>query len=285
MSESEQIKSPQSSYNSPDAIGYYVYCVAESIPAEEMAGDARPGAIEDGADLELIKTDKLTAIVSKVPLSIYGESALSEKLLDAAWTAIRAMRHEHVVEHFARLTSVVPLRFGTIYLNRSGVEQMLSDKQEQLIPTIQRLKDRVEWGVNMFCDRATLLDNITNVSPRLREMAEAAKSAPPGQSYLLQKKIEASRTDETKAAVARAADEIESTLKGESDGSVKLRILKVETTEHGELKAKFAFLVPRSRFENFREAAEQLAQRMESSGIRLELTGPWPAYNFANADE
>jgi len=285
MSESEQIKSPPSSYNSSDAIGYYVYCVAASIPAEEITGEARPAAIEDGADLELIKADKLTAIISKVPLSTYGESALSDNLADATWTAIRAMRHEHVVEHFARQTSVVPLRFGTIYLNRSGVEQMLSDKQEQLIPTIQRLKDRVEWGVNMFCDRATLLDNITKVSPRLREMAEAAKSAPPGQSYLLQKKIEASRTDETKAAVARAADEIESTLKGESDGSVKLRILKVETTEHGELKAKFAFLVPRSRFENFREAAEQLAQRMESSGIRLELTGPWPAYNFANADE
>jgi hypothetical protein len=53
-----------------------------------------------------------------------------------------------------------------------------------------------------------LLDNITNISPRLREMAEAAKSAPPGQSYLLQKKIEALRTDETKAEVARAADEM-----------------------------------------------------------------------------
>jgi hypothetical protein len=116
-------------------------------------------------------------------------------------------------------------------------------------------------------------------------MAEAARSVPPGQSYLLQKKIEALRIDETKAELTRAADEIESTLKGESDGSVKLRILKVETTEHGELKAKFAFLVPRLRFENFRNAAEHLAQRMESSGIRLELTGPWPAYNFANADE
>jgi len=116
-------------------------------------------------------------------------------------------------------------------------------------------------------------------------MAEVAKSGPPGQAYLLQKKIEALRADETKVEVARAADEIESTLKGESDGSVKLRILKVETTEHGELKAKFAFLVPRSRFENFRNSAELLAQRMESSGIRIELTGPWPAYNFASADE
>ncbi len=116
-------------------------------------------------------------------------------------------------------------------------------------------------------------------------MAEAAKSAPPGQAYLLQKKIEALRTDETKAELARAADEIESTLKGESDGSVKLRILKVETTEHGELKAKFAFLVPKCGLRISVNAAEQLAQRMESSGIRLELTGPWPAYNFANADE
>jgi len=283
MSESEQIKSPQSSNPSRDAIGYYVYCVAESIPAQHIVEESCPASIEEGTSLELIKSNELTAVVSKVPLSIYGEQSLEERLSDAAWTAIKAMRHEQVVEHFAKRASVVPLRFGTIYLDRSGIERMLAEKQEQLTSIIQRLRNREEWGVNVFCDRNKLLDNITMISPRLREMSESAKSASPGQSYLMQKKIEALRADETKAEVARAADEIESRLKSESDESVRLRILKVETTEHGELRAKFAFLVRKERFENFRNAAEQLAHQMEASGIRIELTGPWPAYNFASA--
>jgi hypothetical protein len=257
--------------------------VAQSVPAAEIVEDSHPSSIEDGTRLELIQSKELTAIVSQVPLSSYSEEALAQRLSDAAWTAVRAMRHEQVVEHFAKRTSVVPLRFGTIYLDRSGVEGMLIEKREHLTSIIQRLKDREEWGVNVYCDRATLLDNITSVSPRLREMTESARAAPPGQSYLMQKKVEALRADETKAEVARAADEVERILRDQSDGSVRLRILKVETTEHGELKAKFAFLVSRSRFEDFRNEAEQLAQQLEASGIRIELTGPWPPYNFAIA--
>ena len=279
MSESEPRTSEQDKYPSGD--GYYVYCIAETASAEGIVVDSIPAAIEEGADLELISRDKLTAIASRVPLSIFGEEALAERLSDAAWTAIRAMRHEHVVEHFAKQTSVVPLRFGTIYLDRSGIERMLSDQKEQLTAIILKLQGREEWGVNLYCDRDALLENITSVSARLREMAAAAKQASPGESYLRQKKIDALRADEAKVEIERAIGEIERKLTARSDGVTKLRILTVETTEHGELKAKFAFLVLKVEFEHFRLAAEELARQMESAGIRIELTGPWPAYNFA----
>ena len=75
-------------------------------------------------------------------------------------------------------------------------------------------------------------------------------------------------------------DQIEETLKEQTDGARRLRILKVETTEHGELKAKFAFLINKSEFDEFKDAAEKLAQEHQVAGVRLELTGPWPAYNF-----
>ena len=81
-------------------------------------------------------------------------------------------------------------------------------------------------------------------------------------------------------AEIRIVDQIEETLKSQTDDARRLRILKVETTEHGELKAKFAFLVKRAAFEEFRDAAERLAQEHQSAGVRLELTGPWPVYNF-----
>jgi len=262
------------------SIAFYVYCIAESAATEQLPAGSLPTAIEDGSKLEWVSVNRLAALVSEVPLETYSEESLAEHLTDATWTAIRAMRHETVVEYVAKRASVVSLRFGTIYLERAGIEQMLAEKSGELEEIIEHLRGREEWGVNVYSDRAVLMSSITSVSPVLRELVERAQQASPGQSYLMQKKIEALRVDEVRAAVNRIVDQIEEKLKEQTDDARRLRILKVETTEHGELKAKFAFLVKRSGFEEFREAAERLAQENQAAGVRLELTGPWPVYNF-----
>jgi hypothetical protein len=261
-------------------LAYYVYCIAESAAAAQLPVESLPAAIEDESKLEWISVNTLAALASKVPRATYSEENLAEQLTDATWTAIRAMRHETVVEFVAKRATVIPLRFGTIYLERSGVEQMLTEKSGELESIIKQLRGREEWGVNVYYDRAVLLSSIISVSPVLRDLVQRAEQAPPGQSYLMQKKIETLKVDEARAAVTRIIDEIEQTLKSQTDDARRLRILKVETTEHGELKAKFAFLVRRSAFEEFRDAAERLAQEHQSAGVRLELTGPWPVYNF-----
>jgi hypothetical protein len=268
----------ESGKNNP---GYYVYCIAESTSAQQLDTSSFPAAIEDNAKLEWVTANDLAALSSEVSLSEYGEEALAEHLSDATWTAVRAMRHETVVEHVARRASVVPLRFGAIYLERSGIERMLNEKGRELAQIIERLRDHEEWGVNVYSDRATLLASITEVSPRLRELARQAEAASPGQSYLMQKKIEALRVDEARTALNDIIDRIEKTLSKQADDTKRLRILKVEATEHGELKAKFAFLVKRAQFEEFRAAAERLAEQNFAAGVRLELTGPWPPYNFS----
>ena len=264
------------------ALAYYVYCIADTAATAQLPADSLPVAIEDDAKLEWISVNTLAALVSQVPRDTYSEESLAEHLTDATWTAIRAMRHETVVEYVAKRASVIPLRFGTIYLERSGIEQMLTEKSRELEEIIEHLRGREEWGVNVYSDRAALMASITSVSPVLRELVERAAQAPPGQSYLMQKKIDAMRVDEVREAVNRIVDQIEAKLKETADDARRLRILKVETTEHGELKAKFAFLVKRSGFEEFRDAAERLAQENQAAGVRLELTGPWPVYNFVN---
>lgn len=262
------------------ALAFYVYCIAESTAADELPADSLPAAIEDGSKLEWVLVNTLAALVSRVPRETYSEDSLAEHLTDATWTAIRAMRHETVVEYVAKRASVIPLRFGTIYLEQSGIEQMLNEKGRELEEIIEHLRGREEWGVNVYCDRAALMSSITSVSPVLRDLVERAEQASPGQSYLMQKKIDTLKVDEGRVAVSRIVDQIEEKLKEPSDDARRLRILKVETTEHGELKAKFAFLVQRSQFDEFRDAAERLAQENQTAGVRLELTGPWPVYNF-----
>lgn len=259
---------------------FYVYCVGEARALAPLVAGEPPPAIESAAGIELIEDGELGAVVSSVPLSDYDENALEVRLRDATWTATRAMRHEQVVEHFAERTSVVPLRFGTIYYERAGVVRMLAERQSELRAIVERLRGREEWGVNLYCDRARLKEKITSVSPRLRALEAQASEAAPGQSYLLRKKIDTMRADEARAEGKRLSAEIEGALGEASEGASRLRLLKPEATEHGELVAKLAFLVARSGFDHFRATAERLAAEHADAGFRLELTGPWPAYNF-----
>ena len=268
-----------------EGLAFYLYCVgAHDALARAFEGELPP-AIEDAGKLELMTAGGLAAVASAVPLSDYGEEALGSRLEDATWTAVRALRHEGVVGHFARLAPVAPLRFGTIYLRRESVARMLEERGEELRRVVARLEGREEWGVNVYAERARMKEEVVRLSPRLREMSERAEESAPGQAYLIRKKIEALRDEETRAETRRVVNEMEAALAAASAGAARLRLLKDEANDRGELASKLAFLVPREGFAEFRAAAERLAERHAPLGFRIELTGPWPAYNFASEDE
>lgn len=263
----------------------YVYCVGARDELAPLFDGELPDAMGGGRGLELVEREDLAAVACAVPLSDYGEGALELKLADAAWTATRALRHERAVEHFARRATVLPLRFGTIYLRRENVARMLEERGAQLRPTLARLAGREEWGLNVYVERARLREQVASLSERLREMEEDAAVAPPGRAYLLRKKVDTLRDEEARAEIRRAAAAIEGELASVCDGVARLRVIKDEAGEQGELVARLAFLVRREGFEEFRAAAERLAERYTPLGFRFELTGPWPAYNFAAANE
>src|SRR5215204_5846088 len=263
---------------------FYVYCVGEAEALAPLFDAELPDAIEEDSGLEAVEAEGLTAVVSAVPLEVYGEGALVERLTDAAWMATRALRHQRVAEHFARRAAVAPLRFGSIYLRREGVERMLAERGAQLREVLGRLGGREEWGLNVFVERARLREEVARLSVRLRELDVRAAASTPGQAYLLRKKIEGLRDEETRAETRRVAQEAERRLAEACDGAARLRVLKDEAAEQGELAARLAFLVRREGFDAFRDAAEQLAAEYTPLGFHFELTGPWPAYNFAVVD-
>lgn len=263
----------------------YVYCIGAREELAPLFGGEAPDAMEGGRGLELVESEDLAAVACAVPLADYGEGALELKLADAPWTATRALRHERAVEHFARRCTVAPLRFGTIYLSRENVARMLTERATQLRATLARLEGREEWGLNVYVERARLREQVASLSERLREMEESAASSPPGRAYLLRKKVDALRDEEARAETRRAAATIESELTKMCDGAARLRVIKDEASEQGELVSRLAFLVRREGFDDFRAAAERLAERYTPLGFHFELTGPWPAYNFAAANE
>jgi hypothetical protein len=97
--------------------------------------------------------------------------------------------------------------------------------------------------------------------------------------------MEALRADEARLEIKRVVAEIERALAAQSERSASLRVMKDEATEHGKAVGKMAFLVAGERLDDFREEAERLARAHADAGFRLEMTGPWPAYNFSTGDD
>jgi hypothetical protein len=258
-----------------------VYCIGERDAIAGLLRKKLPDAIEGGS-LLMVTGGSLGAVVSPVPLADYAEDALPGRLSEATWTAIRAMRHQNVVQHFATRSGVVPLRFGTIYLKQGHIERMLLQREPELRSILNRLIGRDEWGINIYQDRRNSGDAFASSSATLRKMEKSAASASPGRAYLMKKKIDAVRVHETRAETSRVLAEIERELKSFSEGARRLRILKNEPDEYGVLTARFAFLVSRERFAQFRAVAARLAKKHARSGVQFELTGPWPAFNFAS---
>jgi len=262
---------------------FYLYCVGAESALGPLFEAELPEAIEETSGLELVTAGGLAAVTSAVPLRDYGEEALPERLADPAWTAARALRHERVVHHFARRAAVVPLRFGTIFLARESIGRMLGEERDRLRASLDGIEGHDEWGLNLYVSRARLREGVEGVSPRLREMAERAASLPPGQAYLLRKKIEALRDAEAREQKKLVVSEVLARLGRLSAAAGRLRTAANESAEQGEVAAKLYFHVGRAVFEEFRAEAERAAEEFLPLGFSFELTGPWPAYNFVRA--
>jgi hypothetical protein len=259
--------------------GTYVYCIVESENLEAILGAAPNGLVSDSG-LEPVVSGGFAAVVSTVPLSEYGQPALDTNLGDLNWAASKAMCHERVVEYFASRRAAIPLRFGTIYIDRRSIARMLEERATDFQTVISRLRGKEEWGVYIYCDRAKLIENRVSKTPAVRRLLDQAESASPGKSYLLSKQIERVKADSARDEIARAVHRIEEALDDASERSTSVPLVERRSTEQGELVAKLSFLVETERFEHFRASAEKLAGDHLSLGFHIEIAGPLPPYNF-----
>jgi len=255
--------------------GWYVYGV---VPAAQVSGDvfADASGVHPPGHVVLVADADLAAIASTVPLSEFGEAAIAENLHDAAWLEDKVRAHEAVLEAALARAPLVPFRFGTIYRNDEQVRQMLRE-HSGLGETLERLQGTFELGVKAFLDAAEF-------DRRHGDEPDAAQ-AEGGRAYLLRKQRDR-KVGEARSsfAAACARDSHEALTAAAEDGRANpLQRLEV-SGRAGEMILNGAYLVRTEREEAFREAVAALESTYRGDGVRYEVTGPWPAYNFVTTD-
>jgi hypothetical protein len=250
----------------PAGTGWYVYGVAEDDPALARL---------DG--VELIRRGTLAAVAREVPLDEYGADVLPERLNDREWLERNARAHEAVLQAAAALTTVVPLRFGTIYHGRGHVEQMLEERSDELRDTLARVRGHVELGVKAWVDLAAVGRTLGGADQPLEGGA--------GMAYLQQRSREQERSRELTARCIELAEEAHGRLADVAVAAVANRPQPRELTGRSEsMVLNGAYLVPDGD-ERLRSEVDRLAAEHADLGVEYELTGPWPPHNFAGERE
>jgi hypothetical protein len=254
-------------------LGYYVYGIVEGeavLPEGLIGVDARhvPFPVREG---------DLTAVASRVDLAEFGEEGLRENLEDVGWLEEKARAHEGVLDGVLAHNTVVPMRLCTIYRGEEQVREMLRRERRSLSESLRHLHGRSEWGAKAIA-RAGALEKAA--MERLGDPAEA-EGASSGVRYLNRKRTQGQAREEAGAVAEELARAIHEPLAELASEALLNPLQRPETSGHeGDMLLNGVYLVEEKEVDRFRALASELGERYREDGIAVELTGPWPPYNF-----
>jgi hypothetical protein len=206
-------------------------------------------------------------VAADAPLPEYSGESIDAHLPDLDWVGDRALAHERVVEHFAASWAVLPLKLFTLFSSDERAAQGLRERREDIGRVLERIAGRVEWGVRI-----------------LFQETKAKKPEPPpaspttGTGFLLRKKEE---QDGAGSLAGRARATVDQLYDDLARQAVAARRHAPEVGEGGaRLLLDAAFLVAKAGGDGFAAAVERWTDRLSEHGCDLNLTGPWPPYNF-----
>lgn len=258
--------------------GTWVYAVtagAGTVP-DGLAGVG-------GTPLRSVSNAGLAAVVSSVDLGEYGEEPLRRNLEDLDWLEATARAHHSVIDAVAHDGPTVPMQLATLYRGDERVAAMLGDKHQDFQAVLDRIRERVEWGVKIYLSAGggeTAPAGGEGEPAGARGGGDEGRGASrPGAAYLQRRRSELSAREQAHTAASSSAEEVHAEL---TALSVEARVHK---PQHAQLTGRSepmifngTYLVGEQQAGAFTAAADELAGR--HPGVQVELTGPWPPYSF-----
>jgi hypothetical protein len=255
----------------------WAYCVLR-------ADDRHPkglSGVHAGSEVRSAESAGLAALVSSVPRAEFASEPLRRNLNDLRWLERVARAHEAVLEATLQRSTIVPLRMCTIYESDESVRQMLDREHDAFAEALGALEGRWEWAVKVLADTDRLMEAVRvrsdGVSAFERELADHGE----GGAYMLRRRRERQRREAADSLAAEVAEQVHARLQDWAVDATSRPPQNRELSGHqGEMLLNGAYLVDRDRVGELRTLVAELEARHHELGIRIELTGPWPPYNF-----
>lgn len=225
-----------------------------------------------GAAVTLVQVGALAAVVSELETERHGPEVWRAHAEDPQWLGQVAAEHNEVLETVVDQVDVLPLRLPGLYGDRTALETALEENADAFEAALAAVDGHVEWGAKVHLVRET--------------DAEPATEPTSGRDYLMRKASEANRREAARDRRMSELLDVHERLAGVATLSV------VNAPQDGALSGRAepmllnaAYLVRRAARDQFLALAQELGEDLWTHGMSLEVTGPWPPYNFAGRPE
>lgn len=261
----------------------YVY----GIIRQDFDATRAPTGIDDAA-VSTVPATPVSALISRLPARDYGASAIEKNSGDVSWLSPRAMAHDRILTWAHDHGGVVPLPMFSMWGSEDSLSRWLADEANRLTAVLNQIAGADEFGLRIHRRDAVMMQSIDRFDSEMAQLKTEAEGASPGQRYLLERKLAEQGKGAVRAASQRMSKDIYQQLRSKSRDAVSRPLtpdpLAARAAE-ATLVLNAAFLVDRTRNEEFRATVAAIVREHEPQGLAFDFTGPWPPYNFVGAEE
>lgn len=261
----------------------YLYCIRGKTDSKFfMKG------IDGQGDVFTLPYQNLEAVVSAVQLEEFDSEEIKQRAqTDIHWIKDKALIHEAVIEAAmhcnGKIIAVIPMCFGTLFTSLASIQQIFKKSYLKLENTLRNLQGKQEWGVKVYLENSKALEDEVQIRNEvLKAKKKELLTMSKGRAYFFEKQIKETIDAEVKNSIETYMQDIFLDLEYHSETSLKGKILEKEFTGKLEPMVLNAFyLVQERNIEIFKSEINRLSAEIGPKGFRLEYSGPWPPYNFA----
>ncbi|WP_133512288.1 GvpL/GvpF family gas vesicle protein [Candidatus Thiosymbion oneisti] len=237
-----------------------------AIVADHAVGDVLAGLGKAGIGKTKVKTlaaDGIAAVVS----TYRGSSVRPQRTNIAA--------HQKVLSALLAVTTPLPISFGTIAENAQAVHTALRHSHADLKAALERVRGKVEMGLNVRWDLPNIFEYFVDRHPPLRALRDtlyAGDREPPRD-----RKIELGRlfSQLLEADRERYTAQVEAALQ-----ACCAEIRRTEPRKEAEIM-RLSCLVERADQATFEAAVLKAAQAFDDH-YAFDFNGPWAPHSFVD---
>ena len=248
--------------------GRYLYCLVN--------GNTEMNFGQMGIEGSLVYTvpyDDIGAVVHRCEAKPYRTTD-TEKAKE--WV----LAHQYIVDYTTKtFGTVIPFTFDTIFKgNDETVRGWLKEKHQPLKDLLMRLKDRDEYGVQIFLERSSI-EKEMEVDEEIRELKRQVESTSTGTAYLLEKRLEQRLNNKKMAIVSGYTETFFNQIKGMVD-RVKIHPKNRGVPEEWKDKEVILNLLCLVHKDMVRGLGSFLGEVNSRGRFAVRFSGPWPPYSF-----
>ena len=239
----------------------YLYGVTLPEKRSAEAGPVAAVGIDGSSPVEWEEVAGLVCWFSHVSKLEFADK-LAENMENLDWLSIAGVRHQKAVSEIARHATILPARFGTIFLTLESLEADIKRRKAALLRDLKKFQGSDEWGIKVFA----------------LPQARPAIIASSGADYLRQKAAQ-------QAHKSRDGG-LDPDIKKFSGAVKKISSAAVEqagkiSSGRLDLEWQASFLIRRPKQAELQRILKRFSDAWEGRR-RIECTGPWPPYSFVS---